>query len=143
MSAHDDKTAISSRGRVVVVDPDEGHRRQLTLRLEENLFDVRAYASGDDCLAKAGDFDPDVILLDLGSIETCRLLKQRTDLASIPVVFVTAPRDDEATAILALAAGGNDFLAHDASQPVIIARLGSQITLRRTQRQLQKLAASA
>jgi diguanylate cyclase (GGDEF)-like protein len=145
MIGNDDKTVASSRGRVIVVDDDAAQRRLMTLRLEEDLFDIRAYASGDECLAKAADFDPDVILLDINmpgmdGIETCRRLKQMPELQSVPVVFVTGQRDDDPTTIEALAAGGNDFMSKDASQPVMIARLSCQITINRTQRQLRKLA---
>ncbi|MBA2538133.1 MAG: response regulator [Deltaproteobacteria bacterium] len=142
MTGNDDKTVTSSRGRVIVVDGDAEQRRLMTLRLEENLFDVRGYATGDDCLAKAADFDPDVILVNItmaGGIETCRRLKQVPALKTVPVVFVTG-RDDDQTTIEALAAGGSDFLSNNASQPVMIARLSSQIALNRTQRQIRNLA---
>ena len=65
---------------------------------------------------------------------------ERQELASVPIVFVTE-RDDEATTLLALAAGGSDFLARDAAVPILIARLSSLVALRRAQRQLLKLAA--
>jgi len=133
------------RGRVIVVDDDAAQRRLMVMRLEEDRFDVRAFATGEDCLAKAVDFDPDVILLDinmpgLDGIETCRRLKQMPELQAVPVVFVTGQRDDDPTTVEALAAGGNDFMSKDASQPVMIARLSCQITIHRTQRQLRKLA---
>ncbi len=139
MSEHDDKTAISSRGRAIIVVADDDQRKRMTLRLEEDLFAVRAYASGEDCVAKGGDFDPDVIVLDLEMIETCRRIKQLPALQSVPLVFLTGPKDDDAKQIEALAAGGNDFLSKDASGPVLIARLACQVTINRMQRQLVRL----
>ncbi len=140
MSEYDDKTAISSRGRVLLLDHDDARRKAMTERLEENLFHVRAYATGDDALAKAVEFDPDVVLFDISQLDACRRFRQRQELAQVPIVFVTE-RDDEATTLLALAAGGSDFLARDASVPILIARLSSLVALRRAQRQLLKLAA--
>ena len=133
------------RGRVLVVDDDAAQRRLMQLRLEEEHFTVLAVGSGEDCLAKAGDFEPDVILLDinmpgLDGIETCRRLKQLPDLGHVPVVFVTGARDDDPTIVEALRVGGNDFMSKDASATVMLARLSCQITICRTQRQLRKIA---
>jgi len=113
--------------------------------VEEDNFDVRTFAGGEECLAKAADFDPDVILLDINmpgmdGIETCRRLKEMPELQAVPVVFITGQRDDDPTTVEALEAGGNDFMSKDASQPIVIARLNCQITISRTQRQLRRLA---
>ncbi|MGE5182089.1 MAG: diguanylate cyclase [Acidobacteriota bacterium] len=137
--------AAPARGRVVVVDDDAAMRRLFAIRLEEDGFEVRVFATGQECLARAADFDPEVILLDinmpgLDGIETCRRLKQVPDLHDVPIVFVTGQRDDDPTTVEALRAGGNDFISKDASQPVMLARLGCQITIHRAQRQLRRIA---
>ena len=138
-------TAERPRGRVVVVDDDAAQRRLLAMRLEDEGFEVRVFVTGEECLARAADFDPDVILLDinmpgLDGIETCRRLKQLPELHAVPVVFITGQRDDDPTTVEALHAGGNDFMSKDASQPVMLARLSCQITINRAQRQLRKIA---
>jgi CheY-like chemotaxis protein len=51
--------------------------------------------NGEECLAKLGEFAPDVILLDvmmpkLDGYGTCRKLKENPATREIPVIFLTA-----------------------------------------------------
>lgn len=134
-----------SRGRVAVVDDDAPHRRLMAMRLEEDGFETTTFASGEECLASAGSFGPEVILLDinmpgLDGIETCRRLKKDPELQNVPVLFVTGQSDDDPTTVEALQAGGNDFISKDASQPVLVARVACQITIQRAQSKLREAA---
>lgn len=134
-----------SRGRVVVVDDDAPQRRLMAMQLEEEGFEVTTYANGEECLERAAAFDPDVILLDinmpgLNGIDTCRRMKEQPELQSVPVVFITGQSDDDPTTVEALRAGGNDFISKDASQPVLLTRVTCQVTIRRSQRQMHKMA---
>jgi len=131
--------------RAVVVDDDPAHRRLMAITLGEEGVEVLPLRCGQDCLDQAADFDPDVILIDihmpgLNGLETCRRLKQITELAEVPVVFITGSSDNDKTAVEALEAGANDFISKDASGPVLIARVRCQITIRRSLRRLRAVA---
>lgn len=54
------------RERVLVVDDDDDMREVVCLVLEESGYGVRSAASGRDCLAIAAEWQPHVVLLDLG-----------------------------------------------------------------------------
>ena len=54
-----------TRERVLVVDDDESIRHVVGLFLEDEGFEVRAAANGQEALDVAQDFQPHVILLDL------------------------------------------------------------------------------
>lgn len=134
-----------TRGRVMLVDDDAAQRRLLQLRLEEEGFEVLAEKSGEDCLARVQQLDPDVLLLDinmpgLDGIETCRRVKRLPELHDLPVVFVTGARDDDPTILEALQAGGNDFVSKDASTPVLMTRVRCQVIIGRSQRRLKHIA---
>ncbi len=129
----------------MVVDDDGPHRRLMTIQLEEEGFEVRTFANGEECLANVVAYDPDVILLDiqmpgLNGIETCRRLKDKAETQHIPVLFMTGHKDDDQTTVEALRAGGNDFISKDASQAVLHTRVACQVTINRSQRQLRKIA---
>lgn len=90
--------------------PSRGDReRQLVLVVEDNPdelelygkilwyngFDVLFAQDGAEGLQFAQDYQPDLVLLDLGlpeisGIELCRRLKQRTTSSHLPVVVLTA-----------------------------------------------------
>jgi CheY-like chemotaxis protein len=91
----------------------------------ENLFLLKAAVkaggytflgakSGLECLAFVRRVTPRLILLDIqmpemDGFETCRQIRQRTELRGVPVAFLTALKSpDDVKA--GLAAGGNDFI---------------------------------
>ena len=84
--------------------------------------------SGAKGLELAATEDPDVILLDIvmpvmDGYEVCKKLKADKKLSDIPVVFVTALKDDKESRILALEAGADAFLA----KPIDESELKAQI----------------
>ncbi|MFM7311631.1 MAG: diguanylate cyclase, partial [Cyanobium sp.] len=124
---------------------DPAHRRLMEITLSDEGIEVLSLRSGEECLAQAADFDPDVILIDiqmpgLDGLETCRRLKLIPELAVVPVVFITGSGDNDRSAVEALEAGANDFISKDAPGPVLIARVRCQITIRRSLRRLRAVA---
>lgn len=79
-------------------------------------------------LELAFETEPDIILLDvimpgMDGYEVCRKLKAHPKTADIPVVFITAIKDDKQSRIKALESGAEGFL----SKPVDISELTAQI----------------
>ena len=84
--------------------------------------------SGQEGLALACEEEPDLILLDIVMPEmdgftVCRRLKKDKELCDIPVVFITAIKDDPLSRITALECGAEAFL----SKPVDKSELTAQI----------------
>jgi CheY-like chemotaxis protein len=82
--------------RVLYVE-DEANIREVGLfsLTEVGGFTVQPAESGQDALAKAGAFVPDLILLDvmmpgMDGIATFKALRARQDTARVPVIFMTA-----------------------------------------------------
>lgn len=88
------ETPQSSRPVVLVVDDDPDLRMLANMQLGEG-FDVIQAADGEECVARALDSQPDVILLDMmmpgmdGAATIVALLAD-AETAHIPVVFLTA-----------------------------------------------------
>ena len=83
--------------RKILLAEDEADIRkvaQISLQFRGG-WEVLLATDGEDCLAKAAQDRPDLILLDcmmpkLDGYETCRRLKQDPALREIPVIFLTA-----------------------------------------------------
>jgi diguanylate cyclase (GGDEF)-like protein len=134
-----------SAGRVLVVDDRMENRELLEQELEDEDFEVRTAASGQECLDIARDWLPEVILLDINmpgmdGIEACRRLKSSAETATASVLFVTALRTDDRTTVEALAAGGNDFLTKPYSLPILLARVNCQLEIARAHSRLRRMA---
>jgi two-component system OmpR family response regulator len=120
------------QARVLVVD-DEAYITDLVgMALRYEGFEVAVAASGREALTRAGEFRPDLLVLDvvlpdLDGIEVCARL--RRDGMGAPVVFLTA-RDATEDKITGLTVGGDDYVTKPFSLEELIARV--RAVLRRT-----------
>ena len=96
--------------------------------------------SGAKGLELAATEDPDVILLDIvmpvmDGYEVCKKLKTDKKLSDIPVVFVTALKDDKESRILALEAGADAFLAKPIDESEIKAQICAMVKIKTATRE--------
>jgi CheY-like chemotaxis protein len=87
--------AVSSLGRVLVVDDDDVIRQLITVNLELEGFEVTTATDGQDCLDKVKSIDPAVITLDimmprLDGWEAASRLRADPETAGIKVVLLSA-----------------------------------------------------
>ncbi|MBV8537493.1 MAG: response regulator [Alphaproteobacteria bacterium] len=84
-------------------------------------------ASGEDALSLVHRCTPRLILLDiqmpgLDGIETCRRLRENSQLKTVPIAFLTA-RKTRGDVKEGLAAGGNDFIAKPIHRDTLLQRV--------------------
>ncbi len=85
--------------RILIVDDEPDLVRLVCLRLEASGYEVLVAMDGEAALAKARVERPDLILLDLmlpkmDGYQVCRLLKNDTRTAPIPIAIFTARRGE-------------------------------------------------
>lgn len=100
------------KARVMVVDDDRDCLRVVTAALKD--FDVLALSDPSGLAARAQEFAPDVLVLDIqlgdaDGFELCRDLKGRRATRSIPVVFLSG-LSASSDFLSAFAAGGAVYL---------------------------------
>lgn len=82
--------------RILYVDDEDDIREVATLALElDSELIVRTCASGGEALDVAAEWQPDLILLDvmmphMDGPTTLGRLRENSDTASIPIIFITA-----------------------------------------------------
>lgn len=103
----------ASLQRILCVEDEGDIRAVARLALEAvGGFTVEMAASGDEALRRAGDFKPDLLLLDvmmpgMDGPATLRALRTMSQTAEVPVVFLTArAQASEVAALRALGAIG-------------------------------------
>jgi DNA-binding response OmpR family regulator len=116
--------------RVLVVEDDQMNQQYLTTLLRGDGYDVIAVNDGSDVLEQVDRQRPDLILLDvvlpgIGGIELCRRLRERTQT---PIIFISGRRD-EVDKVLALDAGGDDYVVKPFGHSELAARI--RVMLRR------------
>ena len=130
---------------LLLVDDDPG-AIQLMGRILAEEGKLRFATSGADALRLARQTPPDLILLDaempgMGGFEVCAALKSDPALAAVPVVFVTAHRD-EAFEVAGFAVGAVDFIAKPVNPQLLLVRVRSQLHTKRMADELRINAAT-
>ena len=120
-----------SAGRILVVDDDPQIRRVMRVTLTGQGYEVDDVKSGEAALDKLRDQRFDLVLLDMnmpgiGGIETCRAIREQSEIA---IIMLTV-RDSESDKVAALDAGADDYVTKPYNPPELLARM--RAALRRT-----------
>lgn len=99
--------------KVLIVDDDQGILEAMQLAIEDEGYIVKTVADGNLAVAKAKEFQPHIILLDLllsgkDGVEIINLLRQNTKTKDIPVIMLSA---HPSAAQTAKKSGATGFLA--------------------------------
>ena len=128
-------------GRVLVVDDNADHRSLLADILEEDGFETREADNGSSALAIAGEWSPDIVLLDvvmpdMSGHEVCRRLRGMPGMADLPVIFISG-KSDPSDRLAGLEVGAVDYIGKPFDMGEVRARVRGQMTLRNLNRSLR------
>jgi signal transduction histidine kinase len=141
-SVRRDETSKTRKLPVALIADDEPDMlRFLKSQLVEH-YQVLEAVDGQQAIDKAGQFLPDVILLDMmmpekDGLQACREIRRRTSTQGIPIVLLTA-RADEQTKLDALSAGASDFLPKPFSTTELHVRVKNLVDTYTYQRRLAR-----
>jgi two-component system, OmpR family, KDP operon response regulator KdpE len=121
-----------SNSRVLVVDDEQSIRRAVGRALAARGYRVELATDGDEALAVAAAFQPDLVVLDLNlpaldGLEVCRQLR---GWSSVPILVLSV-REDEPDKVAALDLGADDYLTKPFGIDELMARV--RALLRRAQ----------
>ena len=110
--------------RILVVDDERAIRRLLRLYLTDAGFTVTEAADGAAAIDQVRQGGIDLVLLDLmlPEVDGFSVCLQIRELASVPVIMVTA-RDEEAHRVTGLELGADDYVTKPFSPLEIVARV--------------------
>lgn len=128
---------------LLLVDDDPG-MIQLMGRSLAGLGRLRFATNGEQALRHMRDTPPDLVLLDgempgLTGFQVCEHMKADADLAGIPVIFVTG-HSDATHELRGLELGAVDFIAKPISEPLLVARVKTQLRIKRLNDELRAVA---
>ena len=121
------------RRRLLIVDDVPQNRAMLLDMLQVLGFSVADAKNGAECLSMLDSFQPDLIIMDvmmpvMDGREATRRIRQLPDWSRIPIVHVTASASQEDKA-KSDAAGANAFLAKPIEQDLLLAAIGTLLSL--------------
>ena len=129
---------------LLVVDDNEQNRDMLSRRLVKRGYAVLTAESGARALEMVRAESVDLILLDIEmpgmtGLEVLKALRETSTRADLPVIMATA-RDQGEDIVEALSLGANDYVTKPLDFPVVIARVESQLSLKRAMEEIRRLA---
>lgn len=121
---------------ILIIEDDEAISQTVERALTRQGYQVLSAADGDEGLALARSAKPDLILLDLmlpglDGFEITRRLRRDGEGALVPILMMTARRQDE-DLVSGLSAGADDYIKKPFSLAELTARVAAH--LRRGQR---------
>src|SRR5665213_582583 len=131
----------NQKPKLLLADDEPDMLRFLKSQLEKH-YEIIESVDGNQAVAKAKQFLPDLMLLDMmmpekDGIAACRELKENTSTRAIPVILLTARADDE-TKMSALNAGASDFLTKPFSTTELHVRIKNLVESHHFQSELAR-----
>lgn len=115
------KSQIDRPKRILLVEDDDALASVYVVRLQAEGFEVRRVANGEDALAAAISYKPDLVLLDVmmpkvSGFDVLDILRNTPETANLKIIILTALSQDSDKQ-RAIALGVDDYLVK--SQVVI------------------------
>jgi len=128
---------------ILLVD-DEPGMVQLMARILSGFGQLRFATSGASALLRARELTPDLILLDaempgMSGFQVCEAMKADLALCDVPIIFVTAHSGNEFE-LRGLDVGAADFIAKPISEPLLFARVRTQLRVKHLTDELRRIA---
>ncbi|MFW6172913.1 MAG: response regulator [Elusimicrobiota bacterium] len=113
--------------KILIIDDEESLRSVLKDTLENEGFRVTEGENSEEAIRKAENIKPDLIILDLGiptigGLEVCRILRNKEETKSIPIIILTV-RSREVDKVIGLEMGADDYITKPFSRRELIARV--------------------
>jgi two-component system alkaline phosphatase synthesis response regulator PhoP len=126
----------NSGQKILVVEDEPDIRKLVQYNLTQERFRVLEAEDGEQALKIVQRDKPHLLILDLmlpglSGIELCRILRDRSETARLPILMLTA-KAGEADRVLGLEMGADDYLTKPFSPRELVARV--RAILRRAER---------
>lgn len=113
--------------KILIVEDEKDIVKMLDYNLKKDGFKTLSANDGEDAVDLASRERPDLIILDLmlpgmDGLEVCKILKNNTKTASIPIIMLTA-KSQESDKIVGLELGADDYMTKPFSPRELIARI--------------------
>jgi two-component system, HptB-dependent secretion and biofilm response regulator len=136
------ETPAGARGLALIVDDEVSNHRLLGLMLVKEGFRTLAAFNGREALELFERERPDMVFMDvmmpeMDGLEATQRIKALAGADFIPVIFLTALKDEQCL-LRCIEAGGDDFLA----KPFSLTRLKARVLAMERVRNLQRTLAA-
>jgi two-component system, OmpR family, phosphate regulon response regulator PhoB len=135
--------SVMSAPRILVVEDEIDVALLISYNLEAEGYVVESVARGDEAELRLAESAPDLLILDwmlpgVSGIEICRRLRAREVTRTLPIIMVTARRE-ESERVRGLAVGADDYVVKPFSVIELMARVHALLRRSRPERIAERL----
>ena len=117
--------------RIAIVEDEAELASLIEYNLTRSGFEAQIFGGAAGTLKALEQAAPDLIVLDVmlpdvDGFELCRRIRASSQLARVPVLFLTA-RSDEVDRVLGLEIGGDDYMTKPFSPRELVARVKAHL----------------
>ncbi|QHW34443.1 response regulator transcription factor [Paenibacillus rhizovicinus] len=114
--------------KILVVDDEADITELISLYMEREGYHVQTTDNGEDAVAYADTYRPDLIILDvqLGQMDGFDVCKHIREVSDVPILFVSCKSDDT-DIIHGLTVGGDDYMTKPFSPSQLVARVKAHL----------------
>jgi two-component system, OmpR family, phosphate regulon response regulator PhoB len=137
------RSSVASAPRILIVEDEIDVALLLSYNLEVEGYVVESVARGDEAELRLAENAPDLLILDwmlpgVSGIEICRRLRAREATRTLPIIMVTARRE-ESERVRGLAVGADDYVVKPFSVVELMARVHALLRRSRPERIAERL----
>jgi two-component system, OmpR family, phosphate regulon response regulator PhoB len=119
--------AINLMPTILIVEDEDSIASIIKYHLKKEGYHVLTVGDGAEAVRVAKASKPDLILLDwilpsIPGVEVCKLLRNSSEVANVPIIMVTAKLDD-IDKITGLERGADDYITKPFSYNELLARI--------------------
>jgi two-component system, OmpR family, phosphate regulon response regulator PhoB len=137
------RPSVVSAPRILVVEDEIDVALLISYNLEAEGYVVESVARGEEAELRLAENAPDLLILDwmlpgVSGIEICRRLRAREATRTLPIIMVTARRE-ESERVRGLAVGADDYVVKPFSVIELMARVHALLRRSRPERIAERL----
>ena len=122
---------MTNRQKILIVDDDPNIAELISLYLTKECYECMVVGNGEDAVKAAGEFEPNLMLLDLmlpgmDGYQVCREIRKKS---TCPIIMLTA-KGEVFDRVLGLELGADDYVIKPFETKEVVARI--KAVLRRT-----------
>jgi len=143
MKAHTGSTSerATGEGILLIADDNEMNRDMLARRLSRRGFKVVTAADGQEALDRIATQSFDVIVLDImmpgvDGMEVLTRVRETAAASDLPIIMATAKSETQ-DVVRALEMGANDYVTKPLDFQIVLARVQTQLSLKRAREELK------
>lgn len=127
--------AITNQKPRLLIADDEEFNRMLLRRILHRDYEIDFACNGQEVLDNLNARDYDAVLLDvmmpvMNGLTCLKIIREIVDFATLPVILVSA-LSDKASIVNGIELGANDYITKPLDADIVMARLDTQISLKR------------